>query len=148
MRMGADEALEPGEDLADRVSALNGGELADVVIETSGAITGLNDALKVIRNQSTIVALSWYSRDAAGLDLTREFHTKRANIKVAQGDSTPLHLSSRWDYERRVSSTLQLLPEMPLESLITHTFPFQDAQEAYDLVYNHPEQCIQVLLEY
>ena len=148
LRMGACEALDPGDDLADRVSALNGGELADVVLETSGAIQGLNDALKVIRKQSTIVALSWYSRDAAGLDLTKDFHVKRPNIKVAQGDSTPLHLSSRWTEERRALSTLQLLPEMPLDTLISHTFAFSDAQKAYELVHDHPEQCIQVVLEY
>jgi threonine dehydrogenase-like Zn-dependent dehydrogenase len=148
LRMGACAALDPGDELADRVSALNEGELADVVLETSGAIQGLNDALKVIRKQSTIVALSWYSRDAAGLDLTRDFHVKRPNIKVAQGDSTPLHLSSRWTEERRALSTLQLLPEMPLNTLISHSFPFSDAQKAYELVHDHPEQCIQVVLEY
>jgi threonine dehydrogenase-like Zn-dependent dehydrogenase len=130
VRMGAGEVLEPGDDLANRVSGLNGGELADVVIETSGAISALNEALKVIRNQSTIVSLSWYSHDSAGLDLTRDFHMKRVNIKVAQADSTPLYLLSRWN------------------SLITHTFPFSAAQEAYELVHSHPEQCIQVVLEY
>lgn len=148
-RMGADAVLASGEgDMAEQVKALNDGQLADVVIETSGAIPALNDALKVIQNQSTIVPLSWYSSDAVGLDLTKDFHLKRVNIRVAQGGSVPLYLSSRWTYERRVRSTLKLLPEMPLESLITHTVPFKEAQDAYELVYNHPEQCIQVILEY
>jgi 2-desacetyl-2-hydroxyethyl bacteriochlorophyllide A dehydrogenase len=148
-RMGADAVLAPGEDdIAEQIKALNDGRLADVVIETSGAIPALNDALKVIQNQSTIVPLSWYSSDAAGLDLTEDFHMKRVNIRVAQGGSVPPYLSSRWTYERRVRSTLQLLPEMPLDSLITHTVPFKEAQEAYELVSEHPEQCIQVVLEY
>ena len=148
-RMGADAVLAPGTgDLTDQVKALNESRLADVVIETSGAIPALNDALKVIQNQSTIVPLSWYSSDAAGLDLTRDFHLKRVNIRVAQGDSVPLHLSSRWTLERRVRSALKLLPEMPLASLITHTFPFAHAQEAYEQVYSHPEDCVQVILAY
>ena len=94
------------------------------------------------------MALSWYSTDAAGLDLTRDFHHKRVNIRVAQGSSVPLHLSSRWTYERRVRSALKLLPEMPLQGLITHTVPFEEAPGAYELVHNHPEKCIQVVFEY
>jgi len=148
-RMGADAVLHPGEgDLTERIVALNDGQLADVVIETSGAIPALNDALKAIRNQSTIVPLSWYASDAAGLDLSDDFHLKRVNIRVAQGGSVPLELSSRWTYERRVRSTMALLPEMPLASLITHTISFRDAQDAYDLVRDCPEQCIQVVLAY
>jgi 2-desacetyl-2-hydroxyethyl bacteriochlorophyllide A dehydrogenase len=148
-RMGVDATLDPNEnDIAEQVKALNGGQLADVVIETSGAISALNDALKAIQNQSMIVPLSWYSADAAGLDLSKDFHYKRVKIQVAQGGSVPLYLSSRWTYDRRVRSTMKVMPEMPLSSLVTHTIPFAEAQEAYELVNNHPEQCIQVILEY
>lgn len=149
LRMGADAAMDPDEgDLTEQVRTLNEGRLADVVIETSGAIPALNGALQVIQNQSTIVPLSWYSADAAGLNLTRDFHHKRVQIRVAQGSSVPLYLSSRWTYERRTRSALKLLPEMPLHTLITHTVPFADAQEAYELVHNHPELSIQVVFEY
>ncbi len=149
LRMGADTVLDPGAgDLLARFKDLNEGRLADVVIETSGAIPALNQALQVIQNQSTIVALSWYSNDAAGLDLTRDFHHKRVAIRVAQGGSVPLYLSSRWTYERRARSALELLPTMPLEALITHVVPFEEAQDAYEMVHDHPEKCIQVLFEY
>ena len=40
------------------------------------------------------------------------------------------------------------MPEMPLADLVTHTFPFEDAAKAYELVDKHPEQCIQVVLAY
>lgn len=149
LQMGANAVLDPQDgDIAEQVRELNEGQLADVVIESSGAIPALNDALKVIQNQSTIVPLSWYSSDATGLDLTGDFHRKRVNIRVAQGGSVPLYLSSRWTYERRVRSTIKLMPEMPLEGLITHRIPFENAQEAYELVDQHPEGCIQVLLTY
>lgn len=149
LQMGVDAAIDPGAgDIQEQVKAANDGNWADVVIETSGAIKALNDAIKVIKNQSTIVALSWYSTDASALDLTRDFHYRRVHIRVAQSDSIPLELSSRWTHDRKVRSALQLLPQMPLQSLITHSFPFQDARQAYELVDQHPEGCIQVLLRY
>ncbi len=149
LRMGLDAALDPTDvDVEEQVRAHNDGELADVVLETSGAIPALNDAFKAIRPQSTIVPLSWYSSDASALDLTRDFHHKRVHLRVAQGGSVPLHLSSRWSYERRVRSTLRMLPNMPLDSLITHNLPFDSAPEAYELVHQHPEQCIQVMFSY
>jgi threonine dehydrogenase-like Zn-dependent dehydrogenase len=149
LRMGLDAALDPADgEPAAQVRARNGGQLADVILETSGAIPALNDAFKAIRPQSTIVPLSWYSADASALDLTGDFHLKRVHLRVAQGGSVPLHLSSRWTYERRVESTLRLLPSMPLDSLVTHDLPFEEAPEAYELVHAHPEQCIQVVFSY
>ena len=147
--MGVDAVMDPDEgDLVEQVRTLNEDRLADVVIETSGAISALNGALRIIQNQSTIVPLSWYSTDAAGLNLTGDFHNKRVQIRVAQGSSVPLYLSSRWTFDRRTRSALKLLPEMPLQGLITHTVPFEDAQEAYSLVHNCPEKCIQVVFTY
>ena len=147
--MGADAVIDPeAGDIEGQVKAANEGEWADVVIETSGAIPALNDAFRVIKNQSTIVPLSWYSADAAGLDLTRDFHFRKAHIRVAQSSSIPLELSSRWTHERKIRSTLKLMPEMPLDALITHAFSLHEAAKAYELVDRHPEECIQVVLEY
>lgn len=149
LRMGADVVIDPeAGDIEEQVKAANEDEWADVVIETSGAIPALNNAFRIIKNQSTVVSLSWYSTDAAGLDLTRDFHFRKVHLRVAQGGSIPLELSSRWTHERKIRSTLKLMPQMSLDALITHVFPFHDAAKAYDLVDQHPEQCIQVVLEY
>lgn len=149
LNMGVDATIDPAAgDIQEQVKAANGGEWADVIIETSGAIAALNDALKVIKNQSTIVALSWYSGDGSGLDLSRDFHFRRVNLRVAQASSVPVELSPRWTHERKFRSALSLMPEMPLDSLVTHTFPFEEAGKAYELVDKHPEECIQVVLEY
>jgi len=149
LKMGLDAVIDPtAGDLQEQVREANDGEWADVIIETSGAVPALNDALKVIKDQSTIVALSWYSTDAAGLDLTDDFHMRRVNIRVAQGGSTPLELSSRWTPERRLRSAMLLMPEMALGSLITHTVPFEQAAKAYEIVDKRPGECIQVVLDY
>jgi len=149
LKMGVDTVIDPAaRDVQQQVKAANEDEWADVIIESSGAIPALNDALKVIKNQSTIVALSWYSGDGSGLDLSRDFHLRRVNLRVAQASSVPVELSPRWTHERKFRSALSLMPEMPLDSLVTDTFPFEEAGEAYELVDKHPEECIQVVLEY
>lgn len=147
--MGVDAVIDPAnEDVAAAVKDANAGEDADIVIETSGAIAALNQALKVIRQQSPIIALSWYSSSSEGLDLSRDFHFRRARIRVAQASSIPPELSPRWTHQRKVLSALRLMPEMGLERLITHTFAYQDAAQAYELVDQHPEQTVQVVLQY
>lgn len=149
LHFGADVVLDPtAGDIQEQVRASNEGQWADVILETSGSIRALNDAIRVIKNQSTIVVLSWYSSDAAGLDLTSDFHLRRVHLRVAQSSSIPLDLSSRWTHDRKVRSALRLMPQMPLASLITHVFPFRDAAHAYELVDRRPNECIQVLLRY
>lgn len=147
--MGAAASVDPlAGDIEQQVRALNNGELVDVVIETSGAISGLNDAIKIIRPQSLIVPLSLYGPQAPGLDLSGGFHRKRVQLRVAQGDSTPIHLAPRWNADRRLRSAMSLLPELPLDVLITHHFRIEDASDAYEFVLAHARDCIQVVFEY
>jgi threonine dehydrogenase-like Zn-dependent dehydrogenase len=149
LKMGADVAIDPAAgDIQEQVKAANDGEWADVILETSGVVAALNDALKIIKNQSLIVALSWYSGDASGLDLSKDFHFRRVNIRVPQAGSVPVELSARWTHERKFRSALRLMPEMRLGLLVTHTLPFEEASRAYEMVDKRPEDCIQVVLQY
>ena len=149
LRMGVDAVIDPADgEVFEQVQSVNDGERADVVIEASGAIPALNDAIKTVKGQSVIVALSWYSSDAAGLNLREDFHLRRIHLRVAQSNSIPADLTPRWTHERKVRCARQLLPEMPLDSLITHEFAFEDAAQAYELVDRHPDDCIQVILNY
>ena len=145
----ADGVIDPREeDLREAFHALNEGMDADVAIETSGAISGLNGAIKVIREQCDVIVLSWYPKSAEGLDLERDFHFKRPKIRMAQGHSIHPELSPRWTHERRMRVGAEMLPGLHLEELITHRMNIERAKEAYRLLLEHPEQIIQIVLTY
>ena len=55
---------------------------------------------------------------------------------------------ARWTHERKIKSSLAIMPKLRLNELITHVINFADAQIAYDLVDKNPEETIQVVLKY
>ena len=43
----------------------------------------------------------------------------------------PARLAGRWDPDRRRRTVVDLLGELPLDVIATHTFPFDDAADAF-----------------
>jgi threonine dehydrogenase-like Zn-dependent dehydrogenase len=58
------------------------------------------------------------------------------------------HLLSRWTKGRRLDAGQSALSGVPLEALVTHRFPIERAAEAYRLLDESPQDCLQVLLAY
>lgn len=146
---GADLALDP-ENAADQESldqAL-GGEPpgADLVIELSGNPAALNEAIRLAGYGGRIVAGSWYGSKLASLDLGGRFHRNRISIISSQVSTVGPELSARWSKPRRMATVLRLLPELGLESLITHRFPIERASDAFGLLDSRPESTLQVVL--
>ena len=54
----------------------------------------------------------------------------------------------RWTVERRREVALELLPYLKTSELVFHTYPFEKVAEAYELIDKHPEETMQVVLEY
>ena len=57
-------------------------------------------------------------------------------------------LHPRWTHQRRLQLACKLLPQLELNSLISHRFPVEQAAEAFALVDRHADQTVQVLLTY
>lgn len=55
-------------------------------------------------------------------------------------------LAPRWDHTRRMEMVLGLLPQLYLEELLSHRFPFEEAPAAYRLVDERSEEAVQVIL--
>jgi 2-desacetyl-2-hydroxyethyl bacteriochlorophyllide A dehydrogenase len=148
LRLGADLALDPGEgDIARRVRELTSGRGADVVIEVSGAYPALQQAIRTVAPRGTVVAMGFY-QGAGSLSLGAEFHHNWVNIKCSQAGSVDPALSHRWSPPRLTQSATELLPLLTLAPLVTHTFAFDEASEAYRLIDQQPEDVIQVVLQY
>jgi 2-desacetyl-2-hydroxyethyl bacteriochlorophyllide A dehydrogenase len=147
-RVGADRALPPGEDLAGMVKELTDGVGADVVLEASGNGAALSQALDCVAVQGTIVVCSWYGTKEVRLPLGGAFHRGRLRIVSSQVGAIDPALQPRWTRERRMRAARDELSRLTLASLISHRVPFAEAERAYRLVNEHPEETVQVVLTY
>lgn len=147
-QLGADIVLDPGEDVAQLIRAHTDGRGADVVVEVSGAPEALAPAIRAVADQATVVVVSWYGTKSVTLPLGEEFHRGRLMLKSSQVSRLDPSLLPRWTLDRRLQTALRWLPHLALDPLISHRYPFPEASRAYELIDQHPEEVVQVLLEY
>ncbi len=91
---------------------------------------------------------SWYGTKPVALELGGRFHRGRIRLRSTQVGRLPPELAGRWSYERRRQTVLELLTILPVDQMVTHRVPFEDAAGAYRLVSEHPEETVQVVLTY
>ena len=147
-KLGADLVLDPAEvDVVMEVRKQTGNRGADVVIEVSGSYAALQEAIRTAAPNTTITAMSWYGGSGEALRLSDEFHHNRVSIRSSQvGAVDPAQVT--WSTGRRQQSVIDAFGYLELESLLTTYIPFKEATRGYDLVDNHSDQIIQVVLQY
>lgn len=149
-KIGADITLNPKEckDVAMEIRKLTNNRGADVAIELSGSDRGLNEAIRVVGLQGTVIVMSWYPGALEHVYLAGEFHHNRIKLKCSQVGFIAPELTPRWTVERRSKIALDLLNKLKLKELISHKIKFEEAAKAYELIDKHPEEVVQIVLEY
>jgi 2-desacetyl-2-hydroxyethyl bacteriochlorophyllide A dehydrogenase len=149
-RLGAHRTVVPGQvpDVALEIRRWTENRGADVAIECSGSSTALNEAIRTVGFQGRVVAVSFITGEARKLYLGEEFHHNRVRIVSSQAAGVNPALTPRWNSARKLSAALNLLPQLDLDGLISHRFPFEQAAQAYQVVDQHPEESLQVILTY
>jgi 2-desacetyl-2-hydroxyethyl bacteriochlorophyllide A dehydrogenase len=146
---GADIALDPkSECVAERVRELSANRGADVVIEVSGAIPALNEAIRTVGRDGRVVAMSWYGGSCESLSLSGEFHHNRPRIVSSQVGTVNPDLGPLWSTARRQERVSHYLGELDVAPLLTTELPISKAGEAYALVDSGDENVIQCILTY
>lgn len=147
---GADPVLWGDEvwDTASKVRKLTKRRGADVAIECSGNAKALQEAIRTVGYESTVIAVSAYDSGSEGLFLGEEFHHNRIRLRSSQAIGVNSELWPRWTVERRREVALELLPHLKTSELISHTYPFEKVAEAYEMIDKHPEEIMQVVLKY
>jgi predicted dehydrogenase len=129
------------------VSAATGGNGADAVLITASAKSNepISLAGEIARDRGRVVAVG-----AVGLDVPRKtFYEKELSVYVSRsygpgrydpeyeqyGHDYPIGYV-RWTENRNMQAFLQLLAEgrINVRQLITHRFPIEQANQAYDLI--------------
>jgi threonine dehydrogenase-like Zn-dependent dehydrogenase len=121
---------------------------ADLAYELSGRPETLNLALESTAYDGRVVVGSWYGRKIAALELGGRFHRSHLRIIASQVSRVQPELSGRWTKPRRLQAALEMLRRIRPSGLITHRFRLAEAAEAYQLLDQHPERALQVVLSY
>lgn len=125
-----------------------GEKKADLTFELSGSPAALNNAIEFTTFSGRIVIGSWYGQKHAPIDLGGSFHRSRIKLISSQVSTISPELSSRWDKSRRFEVTWKALERIQPEKWITQHFSLNEAEKAYSLLDEHPQETIQVIFDY
>jgi len=125
-KMGADYVLNPREvDPVQKILAVTDGLGVDVVLEMSGHPQAIRQGFKALRNGGRVSLLGLPSR-MVELDLANDIIFKGATVLGISGR----RIFDTWYRTRRILETGQL----DLKQVITHTLPFDQIQEAMEIM--------------
>jgi 2-desacetyl-2-hydroxyethyl bacteriochlorophyllide A dehydrogenase len=148
LRLSAHTSLDPldMQDCQQLAALLPDG--ADLCYELTGSPAALDEAIALTGFDGRIVIGSWYGQKRASLDLGGRFHRSRLRLISSQVTTLASEFSGRWSKERRFSVAWEMLRAVRPAQLVTQRFPIRDAAAAYQLIDQHPEETVQVLLTY
>lgn len=112
-------------------AAATASENVPLIIEASGRPEALAAALDLLAHEGTVIVASWYGTKEVPLRLGGPFHRRRLTVRSSQVSTIPARLSDRWSIERRRSTAVELLGDLPLGPLASHVFPFAAAADAF-----------------
>jgi threonine dehydrogenase-like Zn-dependent dehydrogenase len=119
-----------------------------LVLELSGSPPALAGALDLLAAEGTALVGSWYGSQRVELPLGGAFHRRRLTIRSSQVSTIPAALGARWDVARRRRAAVDLLGELPLSTLATTEFAFEDAAAAYRALDAREPGVVHVALSY
>jgi threonine dehydrogenase-like Zn-dependent dehydrogenase len=147
---GVDHVLDPRDgSAAEAIKAFTDGRGADVSIEVSGFAPALHEAIRATAYSAKVVAMGFFQGEATGLFLGEEFHHNRVNVVCSQISGVAPDLHYRWNGLRLAQTAIRLQAEgtIDLRPIISHTFPFMEAAEAFALLDTNPADTLQVVLD-
>jgi threonine dehydrogenase-like Zn-dependent dehydrogenase len=122
---------------------------ADVVFQCRGQASALQDALRALRPQGTVIDLAFYPAGAEELRLGEEFHHNGLRIVCAQIGRVPRGLQHLWDRERLSAATVDLLTARGADiraHLVTDLVPMREAPALFTDLAARRRQVLQAVL--
>jgi alcohol dehydrogenase len=147
MELGADVAAAPTADLS---TWLDGDEAAgaDLTFEVSGNPAALDDAIDATGYAGRVIVGSWYGTKPVTLDLGGDYHRSHIRVRSSQVSRVDPDHAGRWSKDRRFDLVRETLADVDVDELLTHEFPLDRADEAYERLDESPESTIGVVITY
>ena len=136
--------------VAERIKQITNHRGVDVAFEVSGSYTALHEAIRSVVYSGKVVSQGFFQGGGESLILGEEFHHNRITIICSQISGVSPELSNRWDVDRMVRRGIELQAEgiLNFKPLITHKFSLEHVAEAYQLLDEHPDQAMQVVIDF
>ena len=122
------------EDVTKRIQEITDGQLADVVVDTTGNPESMSRALNFVRTMGNLVLIGTLREDVPTPLYTMTLITKEINIYGAIGQS--------WNVEQ--SMKVINSKKYPLEKIIKPVYPLSKINEAFAFLKDHREECIKI----
>ena len=146
-KIGADLVLDPTAcNVGEALKEATGGLGVDVAIETSANYHALDDAIRSVAFEGTVVVVGWAKECKGGLDLGAVAHFNIPNLIFARANSDPNRDHPRWSFGRIIDTCWKWLSEgrFDCEDIVAPVVPFADAAAAYEEMDNHPERSVKL----
>ena len=146
-KTGADLVLDPTAcNVGEALKEATGGLGVDVAIETSANYHALDDAIRSVAFEGTVVVVGWAKECKGGLDLGAVAHFNIPNLIFARANSDPNRDHPRWSFGRIIDTCWKWLSEgrFDCEDIVAPVVPFADAAAAYEEMDNHPERSVKL----
>ena len=146
-KTGADLILDPTAcNVGEALKEATGGLGVDVAIETSANYHALDDAIRSVAFEGTVVVVGWAKECKGGLDLGAVAHFNIPNLIFARANSDPNRDHPRWSFGRIIDTCWKWLSEgrFDCEDIVAPVVPFADAAAAYEEMDNHPERSVKL----
>lgn len=132
-------------DVAVEIKRALGPDSIAVAFECTGASAALNEAVRVVRRQGTVVALGFYQGGASSLLLGEEFHHN--GVRIHCGQIGNIHSAWDWAGLRRRTLQLALSGQLTLGGLPRLELPVDQVAEGFAAL-KRPNEVLQVQLAY
>lgn len=136
-KLGADYIIDiEKDDLYETVKQITSAEMADVVVEVSGSVSGIQSSLKLLKPMGRFVIVG---KTGISETLINTDFIINNEITVIGG------LGQSGDVE----AAMEIInsKRFPIEQLITHKFPLEDADKALRFFREGHKDCIKVALQ-
>jgi L-iditol 2-dehydrogenase len=128
-------------DPVDAIRDINGGELADVVVEAAGDVPAINLAIDLVQKNGDILYFGYPRGQTIPFNFDVLFH-KCCHAHTIVGATVEANQAST-----RKAIDLVANRQIDVSGLITHRFPFSDVLDAYELHRTRGDKCLKIVVE-
>ncbi len=149
-RLGAATVIRDPAAAAEQVRGLTGNRGAPVAVDLSGNGAALNEAIRTVGVNGTVVAAGFYQGSLGAVRLGEEFHHNRVRLISSQIGAVDPFLTGRWDKDRLHREVMARIADGRLDPtpLVSHHIPAENCQNAYELLTSGDPRVLQVVLDF